>query len=63
VCEVGEVEDGQVRTEPLFEYRLAGYDASGRAVGRFVATGRRPGFHEKLRLVAGDAVDALLAAE
>jgi pilus assembly protein CpaF len=63
VSEVGEVHDGQVRTEPLFEYRLAGYDAAGRAVGRFAASGRRPKFHEKLRLVAGDGVDALLAAE
>ena len=63
VSEVGRVEDGQVQIAHLFEYRLAGYDTDGRAVGRFVSSGTRPKFHEKLRLVAGDGVDALLAAD
>jgi pilus assembly protein CpaF len=60
VSEVGAVHDGQVTMRHLFEYRLAGYAADGRAVGEFVATGTRPKFHEKLRLVAGEAVDRLL---
>jgi pilus assembly protein CpaF len=60
VSEVGPVHDGQVTMRHLFEYRLAGYAADGRAVGEFVATGTRPKFHEKLRLVAGEAVDRLL---
>ena len=63
VCEVSRVEDGQVVLEPLFTYQLAGYGADGRAVGRFVAHGRQPKFHQKLRLVAGASADAMLAAE
>ena len=51
-----------MQIEHLFEYRLAGYAADGRAVGEFIASGARPKFHEKLRLVAGASVDAMLAA-
>lgn len=61
VTEVERVEDGQIQLAPLFEYRLAGYDGDGRAVGDFVASGRRPRFYEKLRLVAGAGIDAMLA--
>ena len=61
VTEVDRAADGQVQLEHLFEYRLAGYDAEGRAVGEFVAGGRRPKFYEKLRLVAGSGVDGMLA--
>ncbi|WP_239490475.1 CpaF family protein [Luteitalea sp. TBR-22] len=60
VSEVGPVQDGQVSIRHLFEYRLAGYAADGRAVGEFVATGTRPKFREKLRLAAGPGVDRLL---
>lgn len=60
VSEVDRADDGQVRLEQLYEYRLAGYDSEGRAVGEFVAGGRRPKFYEKLRLVAGSGVDAML---
>lgn len=63
VCEIGLTPDGQVGVEPLFEYRLDGYDAAGRAVGAFASLGHRPRFYEKLRLVAGAGVDAMLAAE
>lgn len=63
VCEIGLTPDGQVGVEPLFEYRLDGYDAEGRAVGAFASLGHRPRFYEKLRLVAGAGVDAMLAAE
>lgn len=61
ITEVDRAEDGQIRLEPLFEYRLSGYDSEGRAVGEFVASRRRPKFYEKLRLVAGAGVDAMLA--
>ena len=61
-AKVGRIEEGQVMLEHLFEYQLAGYDGEGRAVGQFVAGGRRPKFYEKLRLVAGASVDAMLAA-
>lgn len=60
VSEVDRADDGQVRLEQLYEYRLAGYDSEGRAVGEFVAGGRRPKFYEKLRLVARSGVDAML---
>ncbi len=60
ISEVSRVEAGHVVVEPLFTYQLAGYAADGSAVGQFVAAGRRPKFHQKLRLVAGDAVDAML---
>jgi pilus assembly protein CpaF len=61
ITEVERAEDGEIRLEQLFEYRLSGYDGDGRAVGEFVAGGRRPKFYEKLRLVAGAGVDAMLA--
>lgn len=60
VSEVDRADDGQVRLEQLYEYRLAGYDSEGRAVGEFVAGRRRPKFYEKLRLAAGAGVDAML---
>ena len=64
VSEVSHGADGRVALDHLFEYRLDGYDAEGRAIGAFVARGtRQPKFHEKLRLVAGAAVDALLAPD
>jgi len=63
ITEVGQAENGLVSLENLFEYRLAGYDAAGHAVGQFVATGIRPKFYQKLQLVAGAGVDALLAAD
>ena len=62
ISEVKSVADGQVQLEHLFEYRLAGYGADGRAVGEFVAGGARPKFYDKLRLVAGASIDAMLAA-
>ena len=55
ISEVRSVEDGQVQLEHLFEYRLAGYAADGRAVGEFITSGARPKFYEKLRLVAGES--------
>ena len=61
ITDVERAEDGEIRLEQLFEYRLSGYDGDGRAVGEFVAGGRRPKFYEKLRLVAGAGVDAMLA--
>lgn len=61
ITEVGCADEGQVRLDHLFEYRLTGYDNDGRAVGEFVAGGRRPTFYDKLRLVAGPGVDAMLA--
>lgn len=61
VTEVGRVEDGQVMLAHLFEYRLTGYDGEGRAIGQFVAGGQRPKFYDKLRLVAGAGVDAMLS--
>ncbi|MCC6163603.1 MAG: CpaF family protein [Acidobacteria bacterium] len=61
ITEVSRVEDGQVVLEPLFTYRLDGYDKDGRAVGEFVASGRRPKFFDKLKLVAGSSTDAILA--
>ena len=45
----------------LFEYRLDGFTADGKCVGEFIASGVKPKFYGKLRLVAGDAVDGLLA--
>jgi pilus assembly protein CpaF len=62
VTEVDRADDGQVQLDHLFEYRLTGYDSDGRAVGEFVAGGRRPKFYEKLRLVAGAGVDGMLAS-
>jgi pilus assembly protein CpaF len=61
ITEVTRGEDGQVVLTPLFEYRLEGYASDGRAVGHFVATGSRPASYGKLRLVAGAAIDAVLA--
>lgn len=63
IGEVSRVQDGQVLVEPLFEYQLSGYDAEGRAVGEFVGRATKPKFYRKLRLAAGPAVDAMLAAE
>ncbi len=60
VSAIGRAGDGQVAVEDLFTYRLEGYDADGRAIGHFVSSGTRPKFYDKLRLVAGDAVDTLL---
>jgi pilus assembly protein CpaF len=57
---VDRADDGQVALDDLFAYRLQGYDTAGRAVGHFEASGTRPKFYEKLRLVAGSAVDTLL---
>ncbi len=61
ISEVNRAEDGGVVLENLFEYRLDGYGPDGRAVGGFVATGVRPTFYRKLRLVAGADVDGMLA--
>jgi pilus assembly protein CpaF len=62
VTEVARAEHDQVVLQDLFTYRLDGFDAAGHAVGGFVASGARPKFFEKLRLVAGEAeVEALLA--
>ena len=62
ISEVSRAEEGQVVLEHLFEYRLEGYGVDGRAAGEFVATGIRPKFDRKLRLVSGESVDAMLAA-
>jgi len=60
VSVVDRAADGQVTIDDLFEYRLEGYDGSGRAVGHFMSSGTRPKFYEKLRLVGGATVDTLL---
>lgn len=62
VTEVHRQGDDRVVLEDLFRYELSGYGESGRAVGRFVATGRAPKFAEKLRLAVGPDADELLAA-
>lgn len=63
ISEVTSADNGHVVLTPLFEYRLDGYAADGRALGQFVAPGARPVAHRKLALVAGaEYVDALLAA-
>jgi pilus assembly protein CpaF len=63
VTEVARAEHDQVVLQDLFSYRLDGFDPEGRAVGEHVASGARPKFFEKLRLVAGaPEVEALLAA-
>ena len=61
ITEVNRADDGQVVLQNLFEYQLEGYASDGRAVGRFTASGARPRFHQKLQLVAGQAVDGMLA--
>jgi pilus assembly protein CpaF len=62
ISEVNRAENDQVVLQNLFEYSLQGYGSDGRAVGGFVAGGIRPKFYDKLKLVAGKDVDALLAA-
>jgi pilus assembly protein CpaF len=42
--------------------RVTDYDTDGRAVGHFRCTGTRPLNFDKLRRVAGDAMDGLLDA-
>lgn len=61
IVEVSRADEGQVVLTPLFEYQLDGYAADGRAMGQFVASGARPSAYDKLRLAAGDAIDAVLA--
>ena len=62
ISEVNRAEDGQVVLEHLYEYRLEGYAADGGAIGVFAASGATPKFAGKLRLVAGGALDRMLAA-
>jgi pilus assembly protein CpaF len=62
VSEVAGVSHDQVVLQPLFEHRLEGYGADGRAVGNFVAGGVRPKFYDKLRLAVGAShTDEVLA--
>lgn len=61
IAEVSRAENDQVVLNNLFEYRLDGFTADGQCVGEFVASGVKPRFYNKLRLVAGDPIDALLA--
>lgn len=61
ISEVSRAENDQVMLNNLFEYRLDGFTPDGKCVGEFVASGVKPKFYGKLRLVAGDPVDALLA--
>jgi pilus assembly protein CpaF len=63
IAEVAGVSQDQVILQGLFEHRLGGYAADGRAVGGFVASGARPKFFEKLKLAVGQAkTEELLAA-
>lgn len=61
ITEVTRDADGRLALDDLFTYELDGYAADGRAVGRFVASGRQPACHRKLALVAGEALEGVLA--
>ena len=62
ITEVADVEGDQVRLNNLFEYKLAGFTAEGKAVGAFVTGETKPKFYNRLRIVAGPQVDAFFAA-
>jgi hypothetical protein len=49
---------------PIFVSRqqIEGQELDGRVVGRFVCTGERPAFFDKLRRVGGESVDKARAA-
>lgn len=54
---VGMGDDGQVETQEIFHYRRAGTDASGKAIGRYQATGVLPSYLGELitlGLITGD---------
>ena len=48
ITEVVGMEGDTITLQDLFHYKIEGTDASGRLKGRFMATGIRPGFSEKL---------------
>jgi len=48
ITEVVGMEGDTITLQDLFHYKIEGTDASGKLKGRFMATGIRPGFSEKL---------------
>src|SRR5437667_3342801 len=54
VSEVAGMEGDTVMLQELFAYQREGTDAQGNIVGRFVATGIRPRFAEKVKASSHD---------
>jgi pilus assembly protein CpaF len=61
ISEVVGYDKEQVLLRDLFTYEIEGQDPDGRILGRFVCTGERPAFFDKLRRVGGESVDKALA--
>ncbi|HEX8199177.1 MAG TPA: CpaF family protein [Isosphaeraceae bacterium] len=62
VAELAGLADGQYVLRDLFTFEPTGIDASGRPRGRFLATGHRPSFLDRLRLAGHPLDDGLFAA-
>jgi pilus assembly protein CpaF len=56
IAEVQGMEGEAVTMQEIFKFEQVGVDAAGRAHGRFVATGLRPSFLDRLK-AAGVALD------
>jgi pilus assembly protein CpaF len=49
ISEVRGLEGDAIEVQDVFQFRQEGFDAEGRVVGRFVATGLVPAFYEELQ--------------
>jgi pilus assembly protein CpaF len=49
ISEVRGITDESIEVQDLFQFQQEGFDAEGRVVGRFAATGVVPGFYEQLQ--------------
>jgi pilus assembly protein CpaF len=56
ITEITGMEGDVIQLNDIFLYKQEGFDANGKVVGQFIATGQVPGFYERLRS-RGIAVD------
>ncbi|MCR5758499.1 MAG: CpaF family protein [Selenomonas sp.] len=62
ITEVQRLEGNTITMQDVFRYEQQGYDEQGKAIGRFVSTGLRPGFMEKFAVNGVDLPDNFFAA-
>jgi pilus assembly protein CpaF len=62
ITEVTSMEGDVISAQEIFRFRRQGVGTDGTVVGRFEATGVRPGFIDRLRVAGVDLPNTLFAA-